>query len=280
MHRLSATLTVIAAVLVFAVAGYVIGHHDPVARAGQTPGYTALPSTTPAPPSSSASPDGTGKTTPTVAFLGDDYTTGTGASANAARFTTLVCKRLGVTEQNFGADGAGYASPSAAGAYTPRVAQVVAAKPDVVVVSGGRNDVLDHADTVAAHATTLFTTLHAELPNAVLVAVAPFWGDSAPQAALAKIADSIRRAVEAAGGTYLDIADPPTRAPGVDGRRRRPQRRGLRRDRHSPRAEAPAADARVVDRVRVALRVAERIASKAVCFSRDVGVSYVAKFTR
>ena len=208
MHRLAATLTVIAAVVVFAVAGYVIVHHDPVARAGQTPGYTAPPSTTPAPPSGSASPEGAGKTTPTVAFLGDDYTTGTGASAKAERFTTLVCKRLGVTEQNFGADGAGYASPSAAGAYLSRVAQVVAAKPDVVVVSGGRNDVLDNADTVAAHATALFTTLHAELPNAVLVAVAPFWGDSAPQAALARIADSIRRAVEAAGGTYLDIADP------------------------------------------------------------------------
>jgi hypothetical protein len=43
-----------------------------------------------------------------VAFLGDDYTTGAGASSPAKRFSTLVSQQLGVVEKNFGIAGAGH----------------------------------------------------------------------------------------------------------------------------------------------------------------------------
>jgi lysophospholipase L1-like esterase len=143
-----------------------------------------------------------------VAFLGDDYTAGTRASTTSARFSTLVSTALDLTERNFGVAGSGYANPRGGGDYQSRVGRVVAAKPDVVVVSGGRNDVIDDPDTVASNASDLFAELHARLPHAVLVAVAPFWGDSPPRPLLATIAASIKSAVLAVGGRYMNLPDP------------------------------------------------------------------------
>jgi lysophospholipase L1-like esterase len=158
--------------------------------------------------SSSSQAPPTGKAV--VAFLGDDWAAGVGASEKSKRFTSLVSKDLDVRERNFGVDGSGYAAASSSDKnYAARVAQVVAVKPQVVVVTGGRNDVVqDEADTAATDAGKLFAALHSRLPNAQLVAVAPMWGDSAPPDELATLAKAIKAAVNSNGGTYLDISDP------------------------------------------------------------------------
>lgn len=208
MNRLWTALTVLAAIAVFWVAGYVIAHDEPVPTAGQAPGYSQS-RTTPTPSTSTSPPSAAPTRRLTVAFLGDDYTSGEGATARAARFSTLICAALHLTERNFGNAGSGYAvSGVVGGNYLSRIDEVIAAHPDVVLVSGGRNDAIGNARTVATGAKTLFARLHRRLPNAVLVAVAPLWGDSPPLPALAPIAASIRAAVRAAGGSYLAINDP------------------------------------------------------------------------
>jgi lysophospholipase L1-like esterase len=218
LHRVAASVVAVVTVIVLAGVVYVFAHGgNPPTDAGQalgaptqTAGSSALgPSapvsgSDPAPPSGSA--DGG---TPTVAFLGDDWTVGSGASTKAKRWTSLVSKALDLHEVNLGVEGAGYAQKVADdGSYSGQVAGAVKADPDVVVVSGGRNDAYLTPATVKADATELFADLHAKLPRARIVAVAPFWGDSAFPAPLTAIAKTIRTAVTAAGGTYLDIADP------------------------------------------------------------------------
>jgi lysophospholipase L1-like esterase len=144
-----------------------------------------------------------------VAFVGDDWTAGIGASTKSKRFTTLLARRLHVRERNFGVDMTGYAKSSGtSGSYDSRVADVVAAHPQVVVVSGGRNDRRDDPDTAATHAAQLFAALHRGLPHAVLVAVAPFWGDSDLPPELEKLSAAVETAVTDAGGRYLDVPDP------------------------------------------------------------------------
>ena len=192
-------LTVVAAVIVLAFGAYVIEHHDPVPNAGQIVGV---------PSSSAPATSSTPRRALTVAFLGDDYTAGIGVTAAPERFTTMLATALHWTERNFGVPGSGYASAGAGGNYLSRVAQVVAAAPDIIVVTGGRNDVIDAASTVSADTTALFAQLHSKLPHARLIAVAPFWGDSPPRAALATVAAAVKAAVLAVGGTYLDIPDP------------------------------------------------------------------------
>lgn len=196
---------VVAAVIVLGAATYVIVHSDPVPNAGQVVGSSAPGNPSTVVPSTSDAP---GKARIVVAFLGDDYTAGTGASAATARFSTLVCAALDLSERNFGVPHGGYAKNGAGGNYLTRVPEVVAAKPAVVVVSGGRNDVFDNLDTFTANARELFARLHSRLPTAILIAVAPFCGDSRPRTALSAVAKSIRAAVRAVGGIYFDISDP------------------------------------------------------------------------
>ena len=146
---------------------------------------------------------------PVIAFLGDDWTAGVGASSKTGRFSTLVCANLGATELNFGRTGAGYAKRGvASGPYRAEVRAIAAAAPVMVVVSGGRNDYSDNAATAADSATQLFALLRAKLPDAVLVAVAPFWGDSNLPPQMRTLRAQVKQAVTAVGGTYLDIPDP------------------------------------------------------------------------
>ncbi|MGI8761858.1 MAG: SGNH/GDSL hydrolase family protein [Jatrophihabitantaceae bacterium] len=222
-RRIAALATVIAAVVVFAAAIYVISHHEPVAQAGQTPGFTASPPGIPtvrvtssaaansSAPASSGNPSAKAlhRSEPLVVFLGDDYTLGVGATSKAKRFSTLIGISLHVRAKTVASSGAGYAKSGTDGkSYGDLVTEVVAGTPSMVVVSGGRNDTSDDPATLAAQATTLFATLHAKLPKAKLVAVAPFWGNSPPPAALSSVATSVQSAVQAVGGTYLAIPDP------------------------------------------------------------------------
>jgi lysophospholipase L1-like esterase len=232
VNRVANVALAVLAVVVFGAAVYVVrqnGAPAPRASAGTIAAQqtTAPLRSTPAPPSTSAprsgatsvagSPpaslgiDATSSTRPgpVVAFLGDDWTAGIGASSTGKRFTSLLAARLGIVERNFGVNGTGYAKSSdSGGPYSSRVDAVVAAAPAVVVVSGGRNDTSDDPATAAAHARALFATLHAKLPDAVLVAVAPFWGDSDLPPEMTALGAAVKQGVTDAGGTYVDIPDP------------------------------------------------------------------------
>jgi lysophospholipase L1-like esterase len=152
---------------------------------------------------------GVGGATPVIAFLGDDWTAGIGATSKAKRFTSLVCTQLQVTERNFGLNGAGYAKAGTSGRdYRSQVAKIVAAQPTIVVISGGRNDYSDDAATTAAAAHAMFANLHTKLPDAKLVAIAPFWGDSDLPPEMIALSNAVKKAVSDAGGTYVDITDP------------------------------------------------------------------------
>jgi lysophospholipase L1-like esterase len=199
------------AIGVLAMAIYVVARNKTVPQAGQTPGATEFA------PSSSIAPS-TPTPTPTtsapakskvVAFLGDDWTAGVGASVPAHRFTALVCATLHCDLRVFGLTGAGYAkSSSTGGTYADAVAMVAAAHPDVVVVCGGRNDSTDDGPTLATAITTVYSSLRTHLPNATLIGVAPMWGDSDLPSQLATMATEIKTAVTSVGGHYLDIPDP------------------------------------------------------------------------
>lgn len=213
-------LLAILAVIVFAGAVYVIGENDTPASdsasqtSATTSGSTPLAPSTSTRTSSIPTPTASRRTTakPVVVFLGDDWTSGVGASQKSKRFSRLVCDQIGATQRNLGKSGTGYTTGSK-DSYADRVDEIVAAKPDVVVVSGGRNDLIQNdfkidAGTVRSRADALFTALLKKLPDARLVAVAPMWGDSDAPAVVGQLGALIDKAVTRVGGTYLDIADP------------------------------------------------------------------------
>jgi lysophospholipase L1-like esterase len=223
-------------VVVFASAGYVLVHHTAVHGAGKLPRLPAAASigTTPAPATATATAPATAPTVsrssgpkPVVAFVGDDWTSGSGASSPAKRFTTLVSTALDLQQLNFGVAGSGYAKQGRSGGdYLSRIPDVVAAGPAMVVVSGGRNDVADSPGFAGAHARRLFRLLRSQLPQAAVIAVAPMWGDSQAPPALHRIAHAVHRAALGAGVNYLSVADPIQGHPGFMADAAHPDDRG------------------------------------------------------
>lgn len=206
MQKLVTTVLVLAAIAVFGTAGYLLVHHDKVQHAGEV---LPLPSTSTTAPSTSASSSKPAGPPPVVAFIGDDWTTGAGASSTAKRFTTRLCTALGLHEVNAGVPGAGYAKQGPSGqSYASEVAAVVSARPDVVIVSGGRNDVGDDPAFVSTQALRLLEKLHSRLAQAVLIVISPMWGDSDAPAALHTIATAIQHDAVSAGATYVSVGDP------------------------------------------------------------------------
>ena len=186
---------------------FVVRQHDVIPRAGQAPGYSQ-----PAPRSSTdpvlTAPTPSPAAPVKVVFLGDDYTAGTGASSPSAGWTAQVASALHLDATTVAEPDAGYVHHGVDGdSYAALVDKVVAADPAVVVVSGGRNDVDFSAGQVATAAKQLFATLHTRLPDARLVAIAPWWGDSAHPAKLAKVTTAAQAGVDAVHGAYLDVPD-------------------------------------------------------------------------
>lgn len=150
-------------------------------------------------------------------FIGDSYTSGTGGAG--VRWTSIVSRRLGWVEINLGRGGTGYQKTSTVRgcgseycpSYPEMVAAAVSAKPDLVVVSGGRSDAATTPDAVSR----TFVLLRRSLPNTTILALEPFWDSTEPPTWLANQADAISRAVESQLGIYVPIGHPLVGYPGL-----------------------------------------------------------------
>ncbi len=112
---------------------------------------------------------------PLVVVLGDSYVSGLGASVEALRWSSRVASSRGWLEANLGRGGTGWATTSGVSGcgltLCPSVetmaAAAVAARPDVVLVSAGRNDLTAYAaspGSVQSAINRTLTTLRAGLP--------------------------------------------------------------------------------------------------------------------
>ena len=177
----------------------------PLASSTPTPSPTPTPTITP--PVSSPPPK------PAVAFLGDTYTAGDGASSTALRWTSLVAADYGWAEKNFGLANSGYSTGGTAGGaapYTARIAALAATAPSIVIVAGGRYDIQtsNGPTKIKTGITATFTALRAALPHAQIIAESPLWAPGKAPATLSLVAADVKAAVTAVGGRYLDVGQP------------------------------------------------------------------------
>ena len=110
-----------------------------------------------------------------VAFYGDSYTLGTGASAEQYRWSTIVSKKRNWEEFNPSVNGLGFIA-NRDGLDLP--GQVIENDPDIVFVTMGLNDnfVYDtEAEAIHAQLDRDIDRLASELPDARLIVVEPFW---------------------------------------------------------------------------------------------------------
>jgi len=147
---------------VVAVVGVLAGCAGPQVGAETSPGTPSVP-------------PGEG---PVVAFYGDSYTRGTGASDPANRWSSVVSAERGWREYNPSLDGLGFVNhrTSFEGGDLPGL--VIDAGPDVVVVTMGLNDNFSYAtraDEIHEQIGLDLDRLSGALPDARLVVVEPFW---------------------------------------------------------------------------------------------------------
>lgn len=125
----------------------------------------------------SAQPD-TDDTRPLVAFYGDSYTLGTGASDLSVRWSTQLAELRGWREFNPSVNGLGFINNRRVFADTDLPALIIDQRPDIVIVTMGLNDTFSfdaRAAEIEQQIDTDLTRLTGALPEARIVVVEPFW---------------------------------------------------------------------------------------------------------
>lgn len=147
---------------------------------------------------------------PKAVFLGDSLVAGVGGDQG---WTAGVAESLGWKEVNLGRGGTGYVTSSGVSgcslAYCPTFVemadQAIAAKPDIVVISGGQNDA---GKSVSSAASQLFGTLHKALPKAQILVISPLWRSTPMPASMQTIAGELQAAAQASGVRYVEVGNP------------------------------------------------------------------------
>lgn len=149
-----------------------------------------------------------GADAPLVAFYGDSYTLGTGASDPAERWSTRICGSRGWREFNPSVNGLGFVNNrSASGPSLPD--QIIARKPDIVFITMGLNDAYSFdrlragiEDAIASD----FEKLHTALPDARFIVVEPFWYTSTRPEGLGTVIGWVKDAAAGIGADYISGA--------------------------------------------------------------------------
>lgn len=122
----------------------------------------------------STAPDSRDPNATRVAFYGDSYTLGTGASDSDKRWSTIVSERRGWSEFNPSVNGLGFINNRTG----DLPADIIADDPDIVFVTMGLNDNFSYdfaAEDIKAQIDADITRLSEELPDARMIVVEPFW---------------------------------------------------------------------------------------------------------
>lgn len=145
---------------------------------------------------------------PAVLFVGDSYTAGGGTVGAPFTFADLTCDRLGWSCYKDAQGGTGYTADGKVNdpAYTPYAGRLkrtrATVRPDLVIVSGGRNDV--GASGEAAAVARYLSAARAAFPSARIIVLSPFWNDDRPPQVLRDVHTATRDGAARVAATWID----------------------------------------------------------------------------
>jgi len=144
---------------------------------------------------------------PVIAFLGDSWTEGVGATGFQG-YAPRTAARLGWHYLNFGIGGSGYTQPGAHhNLFAQRIAAIVASHPDVVVVEGSLNDKSSTPTAEAAAAYTTLSLLHAELGRGTpIIVLGASYNPGTPNTTIDWINAAIAGAAKRVGLPFINPA--------------------------------------------------------------------------
>lgn len=145
---------------------------------------------------------------PTVAFFGDSYTDGTGATKPTRNYVASAMVAMGVRCWGQGAGGKGWLSGSPDDVST-RVANWVAAfagqpAPDIIVSAYGYNDSTGNMTTLDTNYRLWVDLVKAAFPLATIVTLGP-WTPLGSTTNLTNVKNTLQTAAVAKGVAFIDI---------------------------------------------------------------------------
>ncbi|WP_455905526.1 GDSL-type esterase/lipase family protein [Microbacterium sp.] len=143
---------------------------------------------------------------PLVAFYGDSYTLGTGASDPSLRWSTIISEERGWREFNPSVNGLGFVNHRENFGEDDLPALVIAQKPDIVFVTMGLNDTFSfdrRADLIRDTISGDLTRIREALPSARIVVVEPFWYTEQRPASLEQIIVWVEDAAAEIGADWI-----------------------------------------------------------------------------
>lgn len=152
---------------------------------------------------------------PVALFIGDSYSVGLGASTPTDRWTTLVAGQLGWTEENKALSSTGYTATRGGPAYPQVLTEPVSQVPDIVVISGGRNDIGVDLTRFRAAVESTLVTAHSRWPQAKVVVTDPLWDSGPLPQALLTLSAIVSEVVGEQNATWLDLHQPLLGNPGL-----------------------------------------------------------------
>ncbi|KQR26033.1 SGNH/GDSL hydrolase family protein [Microbacterium sp. Leaf151] len=148
---------------------------------------------------------------PVVAFYGDSYTRGTGASSPEKRWSTVVSAERGWREINRSENGLGFVNRRASmGPGLDDIpALIIDDDPDIVFVTMGLNDNFSYdraPDEIHTAIDSDLDRLRDGLPDARIIVVEPFWYTDDRPASVDVIAGWVEAAAERIDADHIDGA--------------------------------------------------------------------------
>lgn len=146
---------------------------------------------------------------PLVAFYGDSYTKGTGASDPSLRWSTQIAESRGWREFNPSVDGLGFINNRTLFGDGDLPSQIIEQNPDIVFVTMGLNDNFSFpfaADAIESQIVDDLQRLRTALPDARFIVVEPFWYTSERPDSVGIIIEWVRQAAEDIGADHIDGA--------------------------------------------------------------------------
>jgi len=141
-----------------------------------------------------------------VAFYGDSYTLGTGASSEDKRWSTIVSKERNWQEFNPSVNGLGFFNNRSDFNDGDLPSLVIDDDPDIVFITMGLNDNFSYdfaSDAIREQITTDFTRLATALPDARFIVVEPFWYTDMRPESLDVISGWVKGAAAAIDADYI-----------------------------------------------------------------------------
>lgn len=155
------------------------------------------------PAPASPAPEGTG---PLVAFYGDSYTLGTGASDPSKRWSSIIAADRGWREFNPSVNGLGYVRNRPLVGDGDLPSMIIEQQPDIVFVTMGLNDNFDYdrvGEGIREAMIADLDRLVAGLPDARFIVVEPFWYTDERPESVEIIGGWQREQAERIGAEYI-----------------------------------------------------------------------------